>query len=257
MGTDIISVKTGDDQEEVASMFAKYSLGAMPVVDNEDRIVGIITVDDAIEIMEEETTEDIERMAAITPTDKPYMKLSTFDIWKSRMPWLLLLMVSATFTGMIITSFEHALAVQVALTAFIPMLMDSGGNSGSQTSATVIRALSLGELSFSDIFKVIWKEVRIAVFCGISLAAACFVKIFLVDMTLMQTSGMTFAVAFVISSTLALTIVCAKIIGGIMPLFAKKIGFDPAVMSSPFITTIVDALSLFIYFSIAVSVLHI
>ncbi|MCL1855301.1 MAG: magnesium transporter [Clostridia bacterium] len=257
MGTDIISVKTFDDQEDVAAMFLKYDLGALPVVDNENRIVGIVTVDDAIDIMEEETTEDIEKMAAIIPSDKPYMKMSVIEICKSRIPWLLLLMVSATFTGMIITSFEHALAIQVALTAFIPMLMDSGGNSGSQASVTVIRAISLGELDFIDIARVVWKEARIAVFCGLSLAAACFAKVLLIDMLIMRADNVTVSVALVVSVTLAFTILSAKVIGSAMPLLAKKIGFDPAVMASPFITTIVDAISLVIYFQIATAVLRI
>ncbi|MCL2810696.1 MAG: magnesium transporter [Clostridia bacterium] len=257
MGTDIISVKTFDDQEDVAAVFLKYDLSALPVVDNEGRIVGIVTVDDAIDILEEEATEDIEKMAAITPSDKPYMKMSALEICKSRFPWLLLLMVSATFTGMIITSFEHALAAQVALAAFIPMLMDSAGNTGSQASATVIRALSLGELVFTDLVKVVWKEIRIAVYCGLALAVACFAKVLVIDMWILQIENVTATVALVVSVTLALTILCAKIIGSAMPLLAKKVGFDPAVMSAPLITTIADAISLMIYFRIATAVLHI
>lgn len=256
MGTDIISVNTFDDQEDVASMFVKYGLGALPVVDNENRIVGIVTVDDAIGIMKEEATEDIEKMAAITPTEKPYMKMSIAEICKSRIPWLLLLMVSATFTGMIITSYEHALAVQVALAAFIPMLMDSGGNSGSQSAVTIIRAISLGELAFSDLWSVIWKEIRIAVLCGLALGLACFAKVLVIDMLIMKTGGVTVAVAFIVSVTLAFTILSAKIIGSAMPILAKKVGFDPAVMASPFITTIVDAISLIIYFQIATAILR-
>ncbi len=255
MSAEPISVKTSDDQEAVAALFSRYGIHALPVVDHENRIVGIITVDDAIDIMEEEATEDIEKMAAIAPSDKPYMKMSVFEIWKNRIPWLLILMASATFTGMIITSFEDALAAQVALTAFIPMLMGSGGNSGSQASVTVIRAISLGELGFRDILRVMWKETRVSVFCGLVLAVANFAKIVWVDMLWMQRNGVTVSVALVVSAALALTVLCAKIVGSAMPLLAKKIGFDPAVMASPFITTIVDAISLVIYFQIATMVL--
>ena len=251
MGTDTISVTTTDDQEEVAGAFSKYDLSALPVVDKESRLVGIVTVDDAIDVMEEEATEDIEKMAAIMPTDKPYLKLSPFEIWKSRIPWLLLLMVSATFTGLIISSFESALAKWVALTAFIPMLMDTGGNTGSQASVTVIRALSLGDLEFSDFFRVVWKELRVAVLCAVSLAVVNFAKIQLVDVWLMHNTSVTVTVNLVICITLAFTIICAKLVGCTLPLLAKKMGFDPAVMASPFITTIVDALSLLIYFQVA------
>ncbi len=251
MGTDIISVTTTDDQEEVAGVFGKYDLAALPVVDKENRLVGIVTVDDAIDVMEEEATEDIEKMAAITPTDKPYLRMSPFEIWKSRIPWLLLLMISATFTGMIISSFEAALSRWVALTAFIPMLMDTGGNSGSQASVTVIRALSIGDLEFRDLPKVLWKELRVAVLCSVALAAANFVKIELVDVLLLGNSGITPTVALTVCLTLAFTVLCAKLVGCTLPMLAKKIGFDPAVMASPFITTIVDALSLLIYFRIA------
>lgn len=251
MGTDTISVTTTDDQEEVAGTFQKYDLSALPVVDKEERLVGIVTVDDAIDVMEEEATEDIEKMAAITPTDKPYLKLTPFDIWKSRIPWLLLLMVSATFTGIIISSFESALAKWVALTAFIPMLMDTGGNTGSQASVTVIRALSLGDLEFSDFFRVAWKELRVAVLCAVSLAVVNFGKIQLVDVWLMGNTDITLTVNLVVCVTLAFTIIVAKLVGCSLPLLAKKMGFDPAVMASPFITTIVDALSLLIYFQVA------
>ena len=251
MGTDTISVTTTDDQEEVANALSKYDLSALPVVDKESRLVGIVTVDDAIDVMEEEATEDIEKMAAIMPTDKPYLKLSPFEIWKSRIPWLLLLMVSATFTGLIISSFESALAKWVALTAFIPMLMDTGGNTGSQASVTVIRALSLGDLEFSDFFRVVWKELRVAVLCAVSLAVVNFAKIQLVDVWLMHNASVTVTVNLVICITLAFTIICAKLVGCTLPLLAKKMGFDPAVMASPFITTIVDALSLLIYFQVA------
>ncbi len=257
MGTDTISVTTTDDQEEVANTLSKYDMSAVPVVDKETRLVGIVTVDDAIDVMEEEATEDIEKMAAITPTDKPYLKLSPFELWKSRIPWLLLLMVSATFTGLIISSFEDALAAYVALTAFIPMLMDTGGNTGSQASVTVIRALSLGDLEFSDFFRVVWKELRVAALCAVSLAAVNFLKIQLVDVWILGNTSVTVVVNLVICITLAFTVICAKLVGCSLPMIAKKLGFDPAVMASPFITTIVDALSLLIYFQVARLMLHI
>ena len=232
------------DQEEVANIFQDYDYSTLPVVDSENRLVGIITVDDVIDIMEQEATEDIEKMAAITPTDKPYMKTGVFETWKKRIPWLLLLMISATFTGSIITHFEQALATYVVLTSFIPMLMDSGGNAGSQASVSVIRSLSLDEIEFGDIFKVIWKEIRVALLCGITLSAANFVKLMIIDQV-------TMPIAAVVCSTLLMTIIFAKFVGCSLPILAKKIGFDPAVMASPFITTIVDACSLLIYFKIA------
>ena len=250
MDTNLISVSTMEDQETVAEKFKRYDLTAMPVVDGENRLVGIVTVDDAIDVMEEEATEDIEKMAAMTPSDKPYLKTSVWDIYKHRIPWLMLLMISATFTGMIITHFEHALAAQVVLTAYIPMLMDTGGNSGSQASVTIIRGLSLNEIQFRDALLVIWKEIRVAVMCGISLAAVNFVKLLLLDQV-----GMT--VSLVVSLTLAITVALAKCIGCSLPLLAKKIGFDPAVMASPLITTVVDALALLIYFGIATALLGI
>ena len=255
MDENVISVNTMTDQEDAARLLSKYNFLALPVVDNEDRMVGIVTFDDAMDIMEEEATEDIEKMAAIVPTDKTYLRSTPFDLFKHRIPWLLLLMVSATFTGMIISGFESALAAQVALTAFIPMLMDTGGNSGSQSSVTVIRALSLGELEFSDLVKVIWKEIRTAVFCGLTLAAACFVKVMLVDRLLMHNESVTLPVALTVCSTMAVTVLVAKVIGCTLPMAAKRLGFDPAVMASPFITTIVDALSLLVYFGIATAVL--
>ena len=254
MTTNFIAVTTVDDKEEVANLFKKYDYLALPVVDKETRLVGIITVDDAIDVISDEDEEDFTKMAAITPSDRPYLKTSPLQIWKSRIPWLLLLMISATFTGIIISSFESARAAQVLLTAFIPMLMDSGGNAGSQASVTVIRGISLGEIGFGDILRVVWKEFRVSILCGISLAAATFAKIFLVDKLIMG-NDITLAVALVVCVTLALTIVCAKIIGCIMPLLAKKLGFDPAVMASPFITTIVDAISLLIYFMMASAIL--
>lgn len=252
METNVISVSTQTDQEEVARMLSKYNFLALPVVDGENRMVGIVTFDDAMDVMEDEATEDMEIMGGMTPSDKTYLRSTTFDLFKHRIPWLMLLMVSATFTGLIITKFEHALAAQVALTAFIPMLMDTGGNSGSQSSVTVIRALSLGELSFSDIGRVVWKEIRTAVLCGIALAAACFLKILLVDRLLMGNEDVSIMVALVVCITMALTVLVAKVIGCSLPMLAKKVGFDPAVMASPFITTIVDALSLLIYFGTAI-----
>lgn len=249
MHENVISLHTLMDQEEVARQFQKYDFIAMPVVDNENRLVGIITVDDVVDIMQEEATEDIEKMAAIVPSDKPYMKTGVFETWKKRIPWLLLLMISATFTGKIITSFEDALSTCVVLTAFIPMLMDTGGNAGGQSSVTIIRGLSLNEIGFSDIFSVIWKEARVALLCGITLAAANFIKLLLID-------RVTIAVAAVVCITLVATVFLAKIVGCMLPMGAKKIGFDPAVMASPFITTIVDALSLIIYFQIASALLH-
>ena len=250
MHEDVIFINTMMDQEEVARQFQKYDFTAMPVVDNEERLVGIITVDDIVDILQEEATEDIEKMAAIVPTDKPYMKTTVFETWKKRIPWLLLLMISATFTGSIITSFEDALSACVVLTAYIPMLMDTGGNAGGQASVTIIRGLSLNEIEFKDAFRVLWKEARVAVLCGLTLAAANFVKLLLLD-------HVTIAVAAVVCLTLIAAVFIAKVIGCLLPMLAKKIGFDPAVMASPFITTIVDALSLLIYFSIATAVMHI
>ena len=251
MITNLISVTTQTDQEEVARMFSKYNFLALPVVDGENRMVGIVTFDDAMDVMEDEATEDMEIMAAMTPSEKSYLKSTPFDLFKHRIPWLMLLMVSATFTGMIITSFEDALSLLPVLTAFIPMLMDTGGNSGSQSSVTVIRALSLDELKFSDLFEVMWKEIRTAVLCGVTLAALCFVKILLVDRLLMGNTSVNLLVNGVVCLTLAVTVVIAKFVGCSLPLLAKKLGFDPAVMASPFITTIVDALSLLVYFLFA------
>ncbi|MDD7651964.1 MAG: magnesium transporter [Candidatus Faecousia sp.] len=255
METHVISVNTQTDQEEVARMFAKYNFLAMPVVDAENRMVGIVTFDDAMDVMEEEATEDIEIMGGMSPSEKTYSRATVWDLFKQRIPWLLLLMVSATFTGMIITSFETALAAQVALTAFIPMLMDTGGNSGSQSSVTIIRALSLGELEFGDLPRVVWKEIRTAVCCGAVLAVVCFGKIMLVDKLLMGNDSITAGVALVVCLTLCVTVFVAKAVGCTLPMVAKKLGFDPAVMASPFITTIVDALSLLVYFGIAKALL--
>ena len=254
-GGNLITVTTHTDQEDVARMMRKYNLLAIPVVDGDNRMVGIVTFDDAMDVMEDETTEDMEIMAGMTPSDKTYLRSSPWDLFRHRIPWLALLMVSATFTGLIITSFEEALAAQVALTAFIPMLMDTGGNSGSQSSVTVIRALSLNELEFRDLPKVIWKEIRTAVLCGIALAVLCFGKIMLVDRLMLGNGEVTVMVAAVVCLTMAVTILCAKIVGCSLPMIAKKLGFDPAVMASPFITTIVDALSLLVYFGIAKALL--
>ena len=249
MHEDVIAVHTMMDQEEVASMFQKYDFAVMPVVDNENRLVGIITFDDIMDIVQEETTEDIEKMAAIVPSDKPYMKTGIFETYKKRIPWLLFLMISATFTGKIITSFEDALSACVILTAFIPMLMDTGGNAGGQTSVTIIRGISLNEIAFHDILRIIWKEARVALLCGLTLSAANFAKLMLYD-------KVGIYVAIVVCMTLIAAVLFAKIVGCVLPLCAKQIGFDPAVMASPCITTIVDALSLLIYFQIASAVLH-
>ena len=255
MLTNLIYVNTQTDQEEVAKMLSKYNFLALPVVDGEERMVGIVTFDDAMDVIEEETTEDIELMGGMLPSEKTYLKSTAFDLFKNRIPWLMLLMVSSTFTGLIITSFEGALAAQVALTAFIPMLMGTGGNSGSQSSVTVIRALSLDELRFADIWRVIWKELRTSILCGVALAVVCFVKILLVDRLLMGNEDITLMVNAVVCLALAVTVVIAKIVGGVLPLAAKAVGADPAVMASPFITTIVDAVSLLVYFLFAKALL--
>ncbi len=245
----LISVQTLDDQEEVAKIVKHYDLLSVPVVDKENRLVGIVTVDDVIDILQEEATEDIEKMAAITPTDKPYLKTGIFETYKARMPWLLLLMISATFTGAIITKFEDALATFVVLTAYIPMLMDTGGNSGSQASVSVIRALSLGDVEFRNVLRVIWKEIRVAVLCGITLAAANFLKLLFLD-------KLDLTVALVVCVTLVLVVLVAKIIGCTLPMLADRLGLDPAVMASPFITTLVDAIALVTYFKLATFMLH-
>ena len=251
MITNLISVTTLTDQEEVARMLSKYDFLALPVVDNENRMVGIVTFDDAMEVMEDEATEDIEMMGGMLPSEKIYLKSSVWELFKNRIPWLMLLMVSATFTGMIITSFESALAAQAALTAFIPMLMGTGGNSGSQSSVTIIRALSLDELKFADLPRVIWKEIRTAVICGLVLAVACFAKIWLVDKLLLGNDSITLMVDLVVCVALFVTVLLAKLVGAVLPLAAKAMKLDPAVMASPFITTIVDAVSLLVYFMVA------
>lgn len=250
MHENVVSVRTQTDQEEVARQFQKYGFTAMPVVDNENRLVGIITVDDIVDVIEEEATEDMEKMAALVPSDKPYMRTSVWETFKKRIPWLLLLMVSATFTGSIITHFEDALSVYVALTAFIPMLMDTGGNAGGQTSVTIIRGLSLGEIEYRDVPRIMWKELRTALLCGGTLAVANFAKLLLFD-------RVGLAVSAVVCLTLVAAVVMAMLVGCLLPMAAKRIGFDPAVMASPFITTIVDALSLLVYFRIATFMLGI
>ena len=255
MDTNLITVSTHTDQEEVAQMMSKYNLLAIPVVDGDNRMVGIVTFDDAMDVVEEETTEDMEIMAGMTPSDKTYLKSSPLDLFIHRIPWLSLLMISATFTGIIISQFEKMLEALTCLAAFIPMLMDTGGNSGSQSSVTVIRALSLGELEFKDLGKVIWKEVRTAVICGLVLSVLCFGKVMLIDRLLMHNEDVSLMVAVVVGVTLAVTVLCAKLVGCTLPMLAKKLGFDPAVMASPFITTIVDALSLLVYFGIATTLL--
>ena len=248
MTEDVISALTTQDREEVALDFTKYDLSAMPVVDEENRLVGIVTVDDVMDVLQEETTEDIEKMAAIIPLDKPYLKTAAFKMFLSRVPWLLIMMLSATFTGLIITHYETALAANIVLVASIPMLMSTGGNAGSQSSVTVIRGLSIGEIEFPDILKVMWKEIRVAILCGLTLAVVSYFKFILFD-------GVGWDVALVISLTLFVTVAVAKIVGCTLPMIADKIGFDPAVMASPFITTIIDAVSLAIYVNIAMNLL--
>ena len=250
METNIISANTLDDQEQVAKDMAKYNLTTIPIVDQENRLVGIVTVDDAIDVIQEENTEDIEMMAAITPTDKPYISTGFFETYKKRIPWLLLLMISATFTGAIITRYESALGRYVILTAYIPMLMDTGGNAGSQASVSIIRGLSLDEIEFKDIFRIQGKELLVALLCGATLALANFTKLLILD-------KVSVVIAAVVCSTLLLTVVVAKFVGCSLPILAKRVGFDPAGMASPFITTIVDAISLVIYFQLASHILSI
>ena len=257
METNLVYAHTHTDKEEVSQMFSKYDLLALPVVDDEERLVGIVTVDDALDVMEEEATEDIEKMAAIRHVDKPYLQTSVWQTYLSRIPWLLLLMISATFTGMIISGFEDALSFSIILSACIPMLMDTGGNCGGQASVTVIRALSLDDIEFKDLFRVIWKELRVGVMCGASLAIVNFGKMMILNYRPDEEGGATILMIVVISLALFCAVIIAKFIGCILPMLAQRIGFDPAVMSSPFITTIVDALTLLIYFNLAVWILHI
>ncbi len=249
MEENVISVGTYCDKEEVALSFEKYGFIAMPVVDKENRLVGIVTIDDAFDVMKEETTEDFAKMAAITPTETTYLKTSVFDLWKARIPWLLFLMISATFSSMLLGSFEAALPSVLIL--FVPMLMGTGGNSGGQSSVTIIREISNGEVEFSDLFRVLWKETRVGAFTGITLGAAAFLKLMLLDNLIMQNSTVTVWVSLAVALSLAATVIASKLIGAALPILAKRIGLDPAVMASPFITTIVDALSLIIYFLIS------
>ena len=251
MERNFISVQTLDDQESTARALSNYAFLALPVVDTENRLLGIVTVDDAMDVLQEEVTEDIEKMAAILPSDKPYLKTGPLETWKARTPWLLVLMLSATFTGIILTHFESALASCAILTSFIPMLSGTGGNSGTQASTAVIRALSLGEVRFSDLVRVLWKEFRVSICCGLCLAAANFIKMMLVDRWLLHNPTVTPTVALVVCATLIGTVMVAKLAGCSLPILAEKVGFDPAVMASPFISTIVDSLSLLIYFQFA------
>ena len=250
METNIIYANTIDDKEDVARQFGKYDFLAIPVVDKERRLVGIVTVDDAIDVLEEENTEDIEKMAAITPSDKPYLKTGIFETYYKRIPWLMLLMLSATFTGKIISSYESALRDYAILTSFIPMLTGTGGNAGGQTSASIIRGISLNEIAFKDIFRVIWKELRVALICGITLSVTLFAKLILVD-------RIEFKIAVVVALAIISAVALAKMVGCMLPLFAKKIGFDPAVMANPLLSTMVDVVTLAVFFKIAVTVLHI
>lgn len=256
METNVLSVDAYEDKELVAQMFSKYDILALPVVDKDQRIVGIVTVDDAMDVMEDEATEDIERMAAITSSDKPYLKTGVFSIWKTRIPWLLLLMFTATFTGIIINSFEAALSAVPILMSFVPMLMGTGGNAGGQSSATVIRGIAVGEIELSDVLKVLWKELRVALLCGVTLAVASFVKIYFID-NLLLNMEVSYLQILVISLTLMVTVFVAKLVGCVLPIFAKAVKLDPAVMASPFITTVVDVLSLIVYFVIAMNILNI
>ena len=251
MDTNIVFCMTHDDQEEAAEKISGYDLMALPVVDKEGRLVGIVTVDDVIDVMEAEATEDFELMAAMTPSDKPYSRTSAWDMWKRRVPWLMFLMLSATFTSMIINSFEDALAVQAVLIGFIPMLMGTGGNSGAQASTAVIRSISLGDTEPEDVGRVIWKEFRVAILCGVTLAAVNFAKMLLVDRMLLNNDGVTITVAAVVSLSIVLIVMFAKVVGSVLPIAAEKLGVDPAVMANPLISTITDAVSLLIYFEIA------
>ena len=253
MEENVISVHTLDDQEQVAQLFSNYDFLALPVVDNEQRLVGIVTIDDAIDVIREEATEDFEKMAAVLPSDKPYMKTSVWGIYKKRVPWLLILMLSATFTSTIISSFDGMLASVIILSSFIPMITGSGGNAGSQASVSVIRALSLGEIEFKSMFVVLWKELRVAFFCGLTLAVANFIKLMIFDL---RGHDNALFIALVVSLTLVGTIIMAKLVGASLPLLSSKIGLDPAVMANPLITTVCDSLSLLIYFGVASMVLQ-
>ena len=255
MDPNVVCATTMDDKEDVAQALSRYDFLAMPIVDMENRLVGIVTVDDAMDVIEEETTEDFEKMAAMLPSDKPYLRTGVIDTWKARLPWLMILMLSATFTGIILNHYENALAACIVLNAYIPMLSGTGGNSGTQASVAVIRALSLDEVEFSDVLGVLWKEFRVALLCGLCLGAANFAKMMLLDRMLLGNSEVTITVCAVVCLTVMFVVVFAKAVGCSLPLLAEKIGLDPAVMASPFITTIVDATSLLIYFTLASALL--
>ena len=257
MDTNVIFATTTEDQESVAEKISDYDLMAIPVVDLEGRLVGIVTVDDVIDVMEEETTEDFEIMAGMTPSDKPYSRTGTLEMWKNRIPWLMFLMLSATFTSMILTKFEDMLAVQAGLVAFIPMLMGTGGNSGAQASTAVIRSLSLGDTEPKDAFRVMWKEWRVAAICGLTLAAVNFVKMLLLDGMLLHNDSVTIAVAATVSVSIVFIVMFAKVVGSMLPIIAEKVGVDPAVMANPLISTVTDAVSLLIYINVARLILHI
>ena len=257
MDTNVIFATTTEDQESVAEKISDYDLMAIPVVDLEGRLVGIVTVDDVNDVMEEETTEDFEIMAGMTPSDKPYSRTGTLEMWKNRIPWLMFLMLSATFTSMILTKFEDMLAVQAGLVAFIPMLMGTGGNSGAQASTAVIRSLSLGDTEPKDAFRVMWKEWRVAAICGITLAAVNFVKMLLLDGMLLHNDSVTIAVAATVSVSIVFIVMFAKVVGSMLPIIAEKVGVDPAVMANPLISTVTDAVSLLIYINVAKLILHI
>lgn len=257
MDTNVVFATTQEDQESVSEKFSDYDLMALPVVDMENRLVGIVTVDDIIDVMEQETTEDFEKMAGIVPSDKPYDRTGTLEIWKNRIPWLLFLMLSATFTSVILTHFEDRLAVQTALIAFIPMLMGTGGNSGAQASTAVIRSLSLGDIEPRDAFMVLWKELRVALLCGLTLAAVNFVKMLLLDGMALNNPAITVSIAATVSLSIVFVVVFAKVVGSLLPMLAEKIGVDPAVMANPLISTLTDAVSLLIYIFVAKAILHI
>ncbi|MBQ1363686.1 MAG: magnesium transporter [Eubacteriales bacterium] len=257
MDRNVIFATTTEDQESVSEKFSDYDLMALPVVDTEGRLVGIVTVDDIIDVMEQETTEDFELMAAMTPSDKPYSRSGIIEIWKNRIPWLMFLMLSATFTSMILTHFESRLAVQAALIAFIPTLMGTGGNSGAQSSTAVIRSLSLGDSEPKDALKVMWKELRVAFLCGLTLAAVNFVKMLVLDGRIMHNEAITVSVALTVSLAILFIVIFAKVVGSMLPIGAEKIGVDPAVMANPLISTVTDTVSLLIYIFMAKLILHI
>lgn len=257
MDRNVVFASTTEDQESVSEKFSDYDLMALPVVDKEGRLVGIVTVDDIIDVMEQEATEDFEIMAGMTPSDKPYSRTGIFEMWKNRIPWLMFLMLSATFTSMILTGFEDMLSVQAGLIAFIPMLMGTGGNSGAQASTAVIRSLSLGDTEPSDALRVMWKELRVSFVCGLTLASVNFVKMLLVDGMLLNNDSVTVAVAATVSLSVLFIVMFAKVVGSALPILAEKLGVDPAVMANPLISTVTDAVSLLIYIFVAKLVLRI